>query len=256
LERLLLGTVCLTRQTFRRIPDKILCNISGILPEQTRWTYIRQAGSEDSTAASAALSELCACYRDPVLTYVRRRLGSDRDAEDLVQDFFARLIRGDLLARANPDRGTFRSFLLHAVSQFISDFRDHQNAAKRGGGHQRFSAETIIETPDRRSITPEEEFERRWARTVLQRALDRLEAEYCSNGRQDLFNVIKDQLDGTTARTGAAMASILGITEAAVRVAVHRMKQRLGQFIREEVAETVPHSAEVDDELNRLRQSL
>lgn len=223
---------------------------------ETRWTFIRQAGSADPVAANAALSELCECYREPVLMYVRKRLGKDRDAEDIVQEFFARLIQGQLLARANPDRGLFRSFLLHAVSQFMSDYRDREQAAKRGGGQSSVPTENLADSPDLRVSTAEAEFERKWARTVLQRALDRLEAEYNRTGKSELFQVIRDQLDGTTAQTGADLALKLGMTEAAVRVAVHRTKQKLGLLIREEVAETVPHAADIDEELVRLKKSL
>lgn len=223
---------------------------------ETRWTYIRQAGSNNPVAANAALSELCEFYREPVLGYVRKRLGNDREAEDIVQEFFARLIQGDLLARANPDRGLFRSFLLHAVSQFMSDYRNRQQAVKRGGGQPSVPAEILEDSPDHRAKTAEAEFERQWARTVLQRALDRLEAEHNTNGKGELFRVIRDQLDGTNTRSGAELASTLGMTEVAFRVAVHRTRQKLGMLIREEVAETVPHAADVDEELVRLRKSL
>jgi RNA polymerase sigma factor (sigma-70 family) len=222
---------------------------------KTRWTLIRQAASTPTLESRAALEELCCHYREPVLAFVRRRVATPESAEDLTQEFFSRLIRGELLARANPDRGQFRSFLLNAVRDFLADARDHDNAQKRGGHirHVSLSIESIGEPMT--NLSPDQEFDVRWARTVLQRSLDRVQQEY-SDGRSSLFESLKTSLDGSNPMNGRQLAETLKMSEGAVRVALHRMRQRLGILIREEIAETVPSGTDIDDEILKLRQTL
>lgn len=223
----------------------------------TRWTLIRQAVATPSDESRAALEELCRRYSPVVLAFIRRqRSGSPDAAEDLAQDFFAVLLNGPLLERADRDVGQFRSFLLNAVRNFLADAHDYSQAQKRGGGMTRISLSSEAAPQPRNDVTPEDEFELLWARTVLQRAIDQLEAEYAETGRDAVFRTLKDLLDGSRQLTGRELASQLTMSEGAVRVALHRMRQRLGDLIRTEVADTVPTYADVDEELTRLRQIL
>jgi RNA polymerase sigma-70 factor (ECF subfamily) len=203
----------------------------------------------------AALEVLCETYAGPIFAFVRRRVASREQAEDLTQEFFARLMDGRLLSRADADTGRFRSFLLHAVRDFVADAHDHGQAVRRGGGIKHSSL-SVIETPEPLThLSPDQEFEVQWARAVLVRSLDRLRSEYPGE-RAALCDVLQTRLDQDPAVSGRELATQLKMTEGAVRVAVFRMKQRLGQLIREEVAATVPANADVDDELLRLRSVL
>jgi len=222
----------------------------------TRWTLIRQAVATPSGESRAALEELCQRYSPPVLAFVRRRADSPEMAEDMTQEFFAKLLDGNLLQRADAQLGQFRSFLLNAVRNFLSDARDFAQAKKRGGDATVISLSGEMCREPMTHLTPDDEFEVLWAKTVLRQALDALEAEYLRSGRQELFQVLQDQLDGDKSVSGRELAAQLGMSEGAVRVAVHRMRQRMGDLIRAEVSDTVPGSTEVDEELARLQKAL
>lgn len=222
----------------------------------TRWTLIRQAIATPSEGSRAALEELCQRYAPVVLGFVRRRCGPQENAEDLTQEFFARLLDGDLLSRASADLGQFRSFLMHAVRNFMSDARDYSGAQKRGGHVQRISLSGDGVPEPQTELTPEREFEVLWGRTILRQALGRLEQEYQDARRGEIFESLKGLLDGSRPMSGDELARQLGMSAGAVRVTLHRMRQRLGDLIRAEVAETVPDSNDVDEELVRLRQAL
>lgn len=221
----------------------------------TRWTLIRQAAAVPTEESRAAMEELCGRYRTPVLLFIRRRVSNAEQAEDLTQEFFARLLRGDLLQRADQDRGQFRAFLLHVVRQFLLDERDRAMALKRGAGMtpQSLSQDSAIDPAGFGDA--EQEFDLVWARTLLQRAVDRLQQEY-SDQRSSLFESLKDSLDGAKPAAGMDLATRLGMSEGAIRVALHRMRTRLGQLIREEVADTVPSGSDIDDEIRLLRKTL
>lgn len=221
----------------------------------TRWTLIRQAAAAPTDDSRTAMEELCRRYRSPVLLFIRRRVSNAEQAEDLTQEFFTRLVRGDLLQRAEQDRGQFRAFLLHVVRQFLLDERDRSMALKRGAGvaPQSLSQDSALEPAG--SGDAEQEFDLSWGRTLLQRAVDRLQQEY-SDARSSLFDSLKDSLDGARPTAGAELAVRLGMSEGAIRVALHRMRTRLGQLIREEVADTVPSGSDIDDEIRLLRKTL
>ncbi len=221
----------------------------------TRWTFIRQAAAAPTAESRAALEELCRHYVDPVLAFVARRVESRETAEDLTQDFFSRLIRGELLAKADPNRGRFRAFLLNAVRDFLADAHDLARAQKRGGEVRHISLTTTVITEPMTQLSADQEFDVRWARTILQRSLDRLQSEH-SDGRATLFDALKGSLDASDRMNGRDLAAKLGMSEGAVRVALHRMRQRLGQLIREEIAETVPSGTDIDDEILNLRKTL
>jgi RNA polymerase sigma factor (sigma-70 family) len=221
----------------------------------TRWTLIRQAATAPTDESRTAMEELCRRYRTPVLRFVRRRVNNAEQAEDLTQEFFTRLVRGDLLQRAEQDRGQFRAFLLHVLGQFLLDERDRAMALKRGAGMtpQSLSQDSAIDPAGFGDA--EQEFDLAWARTLLQRAVDRLQQEY-SDQRSALFDSLKDSLDGARPMARAELAARLGMSEGAIRVALHRMRTRLGQLIREEVADTVPSGSDIDDEIRLLRKTL
>lgn len=221
----------------------------------TRWTLIQQVNDESPGDSRKALEELCQQYAQPVFAFVRQRIKSHEEAEDATQEFFAQLIDGRLLQKADQERGRFRSFLLHAVRNFLADLHDHKNAVKRGGRIQHVAL--VAETPVVGSnATAEHAFELQWVRATLQAALIELEAEYKSTERQQLFDALKDALDDSEKVAAKETALKLRMTEAAVRVALHRMRKRLGQLIRQHILHTVEKPEDVDSEIKNLMQLL
>ncbi len=224
-----------------------------VFPE-TRWSVIHRAAGEPSPQTKAALEDLCSAWSEPVLAFIQRRVPSREQAEDSAQDFFAYLIGGELLSRADQNVGRFRSFLLHALRCFLADRHDFDQAEKRGGHHVTISIDAA-ELPPMQGLTPEAEFERRWVHSLLRRCLTRLADEY-QGSRRRLFLVLSSQLDSDSRPQTQQVAAELGMTDGAVRVALHRMKERLGDLIRQEIADTLPVSDSVDDEIAQLKQIL
>ncbi len=224
----------------------------------THWSVVLAAGGGQSPQAEAALEELCRMYWYPLYAYVRRRGSAPADAEDLTQDFFAQLLRKNYPARADPNKGRFRTFLLHALTQFLVDQRERVNTLKRGRGLVFISLDDEppeeryrFEVPD--ELTPEELFERRWAQTVLDRALDRLRSEFVASGKQKDYEVLRSFEPGEQGALSYAEAAVrLGVSESAVKSMIHRLRQRHAELVREEIAHTVPTVAEVDEELRYL----
>jgi len=221
---------------------------------ETRWSIVRRAAGKPSVETQAALEELCGAWSEPVFAFVRRRVSSREQAEDITQDFFAHIISGQLLSRASEETGRFRSFLLHALRCFLADQHDFYQAKKRGGGRIIIPIDTA-ELQPMQGVTPETEFDRRWVRSLLRRCLDQLAGEYAGS-RRKLFEVLSDQLDAPEQRGTKQIAHELGMTDGAVRVALHRMKMRLGELIRREIADTLPPGASIDDELGQLKRIL
>jgi RNA polymerase sigma-70 factor (ECF subfamily) len=228
----------------------------------THWSQVIAAGDADGTAGAAALAELCQAYWYPLYAYVRR-CGYEADqAQDLTQEFFARLLEKHYLRDADPSRGRFRSFLLAAMRHFLSNERDRAGAAKRGGRvaivpMEIQTAEGFYtrEVPD--TETPEVIFERRWALTTLGRALDRLRAEGARAGKGVMTRRLEGFLTGDAGDAPyATVGEELGMSEAAVKVAVHRLRKRYGRLLREEIGQTVSNPAEVDDEIRALFAAL
>ncbi len=228
----------------------------------THWSVVLAAGHGDTTRAGEALSHLCETYWYPLYAYARRRGSSPHDAQDLTQEFFARLLAGNWLAGAERDRGRFRSFLLSAMKHFMANEWNKARTEKRGGGQTILSlnddtAESRYRLEPVEQTTPESLFERRWALTLLEGVLARLEEEYRQDGRHAWIAAMRPAL--TTDRGAlnyAEMAETLGITEAAARVAVHRLRQRYRQLIRTEVASTVASPEEVEAEMHHLFEVL
>jgi RNA polymerase sigma-70 factor (ECF subfamily) len=228
----------------------------------TRWSQVLAAGSGSAANERAALASLCEAYWQPLYSYVRRS-GYDPDtALDLTQAFFARLIEKRFLGAADPARGRFRSFLLAAMRHFLSNERDRQLAEKRGGRVAMLPMEVETaeglytrEVPD--NETPDVVFQRRWALTTLEHTLDRLRAEYARAGRGEVLRRLEGFLTGDAGNAPYEVVSReLGMSEGAVKVAVHRLRKRYGVLLRDEIRQTVSDEREVDDEIRQLFQAV
>jgi RNA polymerase sigma-70 factor (ECF subfamily) len=220
------------------------------------------AGDRDVPRAREALGALCDAYWYPLYAYVRSRGHSPERAQDLTQDFFAYVLERDLFAKADPDRGRFRSFLRGVCTRYLADEHDRRQARKRGGGRKSFSIDTL-DAEDRyarepaHELTPERIFDRTWALTLLGRVLDQLRREYDDAGRPEVFEELRVVLTGgPQSAPYATIAERLGISEGALRVAVHRLRRRYGVLLRQEIAATIDDPAEVDDEIRDLFRSL
>ena len=220
----------------------------------TRWSLIQEAGS-DSSAARLALGQLCSAYRGPVLAFIRQR-GIPRDrAEDVTQEFFERFLTERIHQRADPARGRFRSYVLAALCNFLADTHAAAATVKRGGAFRHESLESG-EAPAR-DDSPERVFERHWALTVLARAMDRLRQEAGDAGKRELFENLQEfLLEQPCPADYHRAADRLGLRRNTLAVAVHRLRERLRELVRSELAETVTSTEGVEDELGALRQVL
>jgi RNA polymerase sigma factor (sigma-70 family) len=223
--------------------------------ETTNWSLILQATAGSSAAVREGLARLFETYWPPVYAFVRRKGHSAEDAEDLTQAYFARFFEKDYLGDFRPEVGRFRTFLLTSVSNFLANEWDRGRAQKRGGGQVALSLDTAatedrlrFEPVDR--LTPEAVFERQWVLAVLARSLDVLRDEQTGPGARDRFEQLKSYLTGDGAGSGyETTARELGMTEPAVRVAVHRLRKRFCAVLREEVGRTVKDPSEVTPEI-------
>ena len=227
----------------------------------THWSVVLTAGRNDTTRARAALENLCQTYWHPLYAYVRRRGYSSEDAQDLTQAFFARLLERNAVAAVAPEKGRFRSFLLASMNHFLADERDKARAQKRGGGRivplDLPSAETRLGEIPAENFTPEKAYEHRWAMTLLEQVYRRLETEHGAQGKSGLFKVLRVTLAGKSeAAPYAELARQLNLSENAVKVAVHRLRQRYRALLRETIAHTVSNPDEIEDELRYLFRTL
>ena len=218
---------------------------------------ILAARGEPSPRAADAMAELCRTYWYPLYAYVRRRGHETSEAEDLTQEFFARLLAKDYLAGVDPEKGKFRAFLLASLKHFLMNEWDRSRAQKRGGGKplvslDALSAEGRYRLEPAHNLTAERLFERQWALTVLEQVLARLQAEWASHGRQAIFDALKGSLTGAAEAGYAEIGDGLAMTEAAVKVAAHRLRRRYRELLREEIAQTVASPEEIDDEIRYL----
>jgi RNA polymerase sigma-70 factor (ECF subfamily) len=208
------------------------------------------------------LENLCRAYWGPLYAYVRRRGYGVEDAQDLTQAFFGRLLERRWLACAEREKGRFRTFLLTAMERFLANEWDKARALKRGGGQvlvpiQLDMAETRYGVDPRDTRTPEQAFEYRWAVTLLEEVLNRLETEFQARGQAETFAILKPCLVGDrAAQPYTELAARLGIREGAVKVAVHRLRRRYKELLRAEIAETVAAPEEVDSEMRHLFEIL
>jgi len=224
----------------------------------TRWTVVLAARGKPSPEAISALERLCGSYWYPLYAFVRRSGYSPADAEDLTQEFFARLLEHNWIAQADRHKGRFRSFLLMAMKRFLAKEWDRAQTLKRGG-QVRFvplefhTAETRYAREPADSRTPEQVFERRWALTLLGAVLNRLRQEYGRDGKAALFETLEPCLIGKhETESYADLARQLEMTEGAVKMAVSRLRERYRRCLKEEIAQTVASPPEVDDELHYL----
>ncbi|MDB6030464.1 MAG: hypothetical protein JWM16_802 [Verrucomicrobiales bacterium] len=222
----------------------------------TRWSVVLAAQDKSSPNSAAALETLCRAYWYPLYAYVRGSGRSPHDAQDLTQEFFARLLAQDWLRVVMPEKGRFRTFLLVAMKRFLANEWRRDMAQKRGAGklplsldadeaEHRFAAEP--------PLAPDELYERRWAMTLLDESLDRLQREFARTGRGQEFDSLKEWL--TAERGGipyGQIAAAIGTSEGAARVAVHRMRKQFRQLFRQTIAETVDGAGDVDAEMRHL----
>ena len=219
----------------------------------TRWTLVVRA-SGDTPEARAALGELCEAYWMPVFRFLCREGRSEDDARELTQEFFARVLARSHL-QASPDLGRFRTYLLGALKHFLADQHDRRSRQKRGGGQASESLDVMdgIAVAAPGLPVPDEWFDREWALTLMERALQHLQAEFSGSRKAEQFEVLKGWLAGDAHPIPQAeAASRLGLTEGAVKVAIHRLRRRFRETLRQELADTLPDSHEIDEELRYL----
>jgi len=222
---------------------------------------LHAADSKDPTA-EASLSRLCQTYWYPLYYYIRRLGHSPEDAQDLTQEFLARLVHKDYLNGVKQEKAKFRSFLLVALKRFLANEWDRANRLKRGGGKElvsfdaqntenRFLAEPVDE------MSPEKAFERRWALALLGQVLTRLEREFCTSDKGPLFQALKGLLSGEeTDSSYAELGQRFGMSESNVKVTVHRLRRRYRELLREEVTATVDRPEDANEEIRHLFATL
>jgi RNA polymerase sigma factor (sigma-70 family) len=224
----------------------------------THWSLILRAAAPDRPEAAAALATLCGAYWYPLYAFVRRRGHPSHDAQDLTQEFFARLLERNFLAGVSHERGRFRSFLLGAMKNFLANEWDKARAQKRGGDRTMIpidagTAEQRYGCEPADTASADKIYERRWVLTLLDQVLHTLRAEYATAGKAVLFDELKPSLTGDPdALPYAELGARVGLTEGAVKVAVHRLRYRYRRLLRETVAATLAVPDEVDDELRHL----
>lgn len=229
----------------------------------TRWTRVYLARSAgESPEAREALEELCQTYWYPLYAFIRRGGHTHEDAQDLAQEFFARLVSRDWLAQVDASKGRFRSFLLGALKHFLANELDKARAIKRGGRQPFISfdavtAETRYQLEPAHLETPDKIFERRWAIQILDKALSALQQEHTQQGKGVVFDTLKDCLAGSRESVPyAELAPRLGVSVAALKVMVHRFRGRYRDLLRDEVACTVVEPGQVEDEMRYLIEIL
>jgi len=222
-------------------------------PAPTRWSLVLRARGH-SPEARAALSDLCAAYCDPMFQSLRSQ-GLDVDsARELSQEFFAHILQGGYLDGADPNRGRFRSYLLGALRHFLSDLRARSHRLKRGAG---IPTEPLHESNEPSAEPASAQFDRDWATTLMARAIGTLTDEYRRAGRSVWFNQLKPWLAGSEPPgRQAAVAAQLGLSESALKVAIHRLRKRFREAVLNEIRQTLPDSDAPEDELRHLIEVL
>jgi len=220
----------------------------------TRWSLIVSSRRQSTANSREALASLCSTYWYPLYAYVRRQGERVEDAQDLTQGFFSQLLEKRYLDDFDRERGRFRTFLLAAFRHYVTNERNRERAQKRGGERPPLTLD--LEDAEKRyylepshNLTPEKIYERQWALTVLQRSMERLRAESANETRFDRLRVF---LTGELGSSYRDVAEELRMSEGALKVAVHRLRRRYGELLREEIAQTVASPKEIKDELNHL----
>ncbi len=225
---------------------------------ETRWSLVLAAGSQSSPQATAALEILCRTYWYPIYSHVRRRGYAAPDAQDLTQEFLARLLRNHSFARVDRAKGKFRTYLLAAVNHFLADEWDKTRTQKRGGGEtllsldedgfeRKYGQEMALD------LSPEKLYDQQWATILLEQGIKRLREEFTAAGKAFKFELLKPFLTQEAAPgMYDTLAGKLQLSVSSIAVAVHRLRQRYRELVRAELAQTVSSPAEVDEELRHL----
>jgi RNA polymerase sigma-70 factor (ECF subfamily) len=228
----------------------------------THWSLIRSSASGNGAQADAALAELCRTYWFPIYSFIRVRSQSADEAQDLAQEFFVHLLTRRHFASAQPEGGRFRSFLAASLKNFLSDQTERRSAQKRGGGvvmlpidltgaEERFRHEPL------HGETPERIFDRQWALALVNQTYDQLREALNREGRGTLFQHLQAFLPGGSDPAASAnLPRELGMTESAIKVAIHRLRRRYRDLLRANVSHTLSDSADVDNEIRFLLTSL
>ena len=226
----------------------------------TKWTVVLSAGKSVSHESAEALRTLCEVYWYPLYAFVRRQGYAPEDAQDLTQEFFARLLERRYVRDCRPEHGRFRSFLIASLKHFLANERDWARAQKRGRGRPAIPLDGVIQSGEYRysleprdNLTPDKIFEKRWALTQLDQALSRLQREFEQAGKGEQFACLKGMLVGDDVDLRyRELANNLRMSEGALKVAIHRMRHRFGEILKEEIAHTVSDRRDVEDEIRYL----
>ena len=230
--------------------------------DTTHWSVVLQAGENDSPQATEALAGLCRAYWYPLYAYVRRQGHTVEDAQDLTQEFFARLLERKSVRLADRARGRFRTFLLTSLKHFLINEWNKANREKRGGGSRLISldaeeTETRFRAEPADGRSPDKAFERRWAMVLLDRVLDQLQAEFTAAERGRVFEELNSFLTGGENESSyAEIGRRLGMTEGNLKVTVHRLRRRYRELLRTEIARTVDGPEAVEEEIRQLFAAL
>lgn len=228
----------------------------------THWSVVLAAGKSSSAHHKQALSTLCQTYWFPLYAYLRRGGYNAHESADYTQGFFAQMLEKHYLRQVKPRPGKFRSFLLASLKHFVANERARARAKKRGGGRTVLSfdfenAENQYALEPADDLSPDKIFEKSWALTVLERTMDRLEAELAGKNKQKLFDHLRVYIGAETSSVPYSKAAAeLGMTEGSVRVAVHRLRRRCRELLRDEIAQTVAAEDQIDDEIRGLFAAL
>jgi RNA polymerase sigma factor (sigma-70 family) len=240
-----------------RLPSS---DASGLFPN-TRWSVVLATRQQCSPESATALETICSTYWYPLYAYVRRTGQSRDDAQDIIQEFFRRLLEKRWLDSVSPHKGKLRAFFIVALKNFMNNEWRRASAQKRGGGQMPVQLDTAFAesrlAADSNSFAPDEMFDQQWAFTLLDLTIDRLQAEFATAGKPSHFDALKNCLmAGRGAIDYAAVAAQLGVNEGAARVAVHRLRKRFREIYREEISQTLADGANLDEELHHLAAAL
>jgi DNA-directed RNA polymerase specialized sigma24 family protein len=227
----------------------------------TRWSVVLAARQRESPESAAALEAICRAYWYPLYAFVRRSGQAPADAQDLTQEFFRRLLEKHWLDAADRAKGKLRTFLVVALKKFISNEWHRASAQRRGGGQAHVPIDTVFAesryAADHHALAPDAAFDRQWALTLLEVAINRLREEFAAAGKAADFEILKHCLPvGSGPADYAAIAGKLGVNEGAARVAAHRVRKRFRQIYREEISRTLADDADLEAELRHLAGAL